>query len=496
VVGGLTILAVFLFCLRELDQTKALLAAAILATSPYFLYFSAAAFTEGDVFIACAVSWFLLSASLLRQKWLVGRAALTGVTLGLALSSKISAVALMPALGALWFLGEREERPGSTAPVWPLRQPWLPIVLASLSVVWLVFSAWSVKSAYNQWIREMDAVTSLPILRLALVVLLWMITLVWSFINRRAAPSRWTQLMLILLVAGLTFFVVPPVHTTNPWIAGSLWKNFFTAGTGIDWGFVAEATFFHFAVILLKPSVVIGAAMWTSLAVALAHLKTREELRLPVVSLLLYFGFMVVLPWAQTHYMMAIFPIFAILTADLFMDFFRRRRQLAAAIGFLAIILLAVDFRLCYPDLNLNGYQWIGERYIGGRSSLGYRSIARVGSDGAEQVMRWAEEHVAPGATVVTFIHPGHIIRATLPQPDFRLVDGIRESTSLQEAGYVLTTINADIRQGHGPENPEGEIYRYRYDRKRLEEEFARVFAVKRAFGIEVATVWRRKDPG
>jgi hypothetical protein len=495
-VGGLTIIAVFLFCRRELDQTKALVAAAILATSPYFLYFSATAFTEGDVFVACAVAWFLVAGSLLREKGGAGRAAIVGVTLGLALSAKISTAALMPALVAVWLVSKREKRPSPTTQTEGLRQAWVPIAAAILSLGWLVFSAWSVKSSYNQWEKEMDTVTSFPILRLVLVACLWMASLVWSYANRDAALSKWTQLTLVLLVAGLSFFVLPPVHTTNPWIAGSLWKNLFGAGEGLDLGFAVEAALLHFAVIVFKPSVVIGAAMWAALVVAVARLKTREELRLPVLSLLFYLGFMVTLPWAQTHYMMGIFPIFAILAADLWVEVFRRWRAVAVAIGIVVIGMLAVDFKLCYPDLNLNGYQWLGERYIGGRSSLGYRCIARVGSDGAEQILRWADEHVSAGETVAMYIYPQHIIRKTLPQPRFHLVDGIRGTALLEEADYVLTTLNADIRAGYGSDNPEGEIRQYRYDREKLEEDFERVFSIKRAFDLEVATVWRRKDSG
>jgi hypothetical protein len=151
-----------------------------------------------------------------------------------------------------------------------------------------------------------------------------------------------------------------------------------------------------------------------------------------------------------------------------------------------------VDLYRCYPDDNLNGYQWMGERYIAGRSSIGYRSVVQVRSDGAEQGLRWLNEHAESGDTVVHFLPP-HIAGTVSSNPPFRLVAGLADSTSIADADFVVSQFNSELRGGWGPSNPRGSIYAYPYDRALLEAEFAKVFSVRRAFGIEVAAVWRRK---
>ena len=259
---------------------------------------------------------------------------------------------------------------------------------------------------------------------------------------------------------------------------------------------MAEAAFLHIAVVLLKPSVLIGATMLIGVSVAVAGFGRRPELRLPVICFFLYFGFLLTLPWAQTRYMMPVFPILAIFAADVSVNLFRSRRRLAMAIGVLAAVALAVDYRLTYPDLNLNGYQWVGERYVGGRSSLGYRSIAHVGSDGLEQAVNWVARQAPPDSSLLVFDAARHIVRAAIPRDDIHLIGGFRDSNLLGEADYVVTTIHRDIRGGYIADNPRGSIYQYRYDREALERSFAKVFSVQRAFDIEVAAVWKRNSPG
>ena len=90
-VGALTIIGVFVFCKRDFDSKTGLLAGAILATSPFFLSFAKTAFTETDIYVACAFVWLLVAMSRLRESGTVGWAAVTAVVLGLALSGKFTA---------------------------------------------------------------------------------------------------------------------------------------------------------------------------------------------------------------------------------------------------------------------------------------------------------------------------------------------------------------------------------------------------------------------
>jgi hypothetical protein len=153
-----------------------------------------------------------------------------------------------------------------------------------------------------------------------------------------------------------------------------------------------------------------------------------------------------------------------------------------------------LDFRASYPDLNLNGYQWLGPGYVGGRPTVGYRAIGQVGEDGVEQSLRWAVEHVEPEATLATFVPARHVVREFARPARFRVVDGVATERALGEADYALTCLNGDVIPAGDPDATGGDpfVYRY-YDRAVLEDEFERVFSVRRAFDIEVAAVWRRR---
>ena len=492
----LTLLAVAVFCRRELDPTKGLLACGILATSPYFLAFSAAALTEGDVFITCAIAWSMVGLAWLRESPSWSRAAVAGTLLGLAASSKISGVAMMiPALITVATLRADALRPGPpTAPRSETAGAGFPLVVAGLFGLWLAVSAIVSRVVFPIDPASLPDLATRASSRWLAVLMLWLGILGWTWANRSRSSTRFGLATVMSLIAVLTFFVVPPVHTTNPSILGQLVREVISARSESDVSWVAEAVGHHFLVILFKPSLLVGAGLWLSAGLAVLRARSRIELRLPVLTLVCYGGFLATLPWAQTFYMMPLFPIMAILAADALVELYRSHRSAALAFAVAAIALLALDLVRCYPDFNLNGYQWLGERQWAGRSTLGYRAIAQVRSDGAAQILRWANDHVEPGETVVAFINPPHVIRTITPDPAFRLIDALRDPASIEQADYVLTQLNAELRHGHGSDNPTGDsIYSYPYDRPLLEEHFEKVFSVKRAFDVEVAAVWRRR---
>jgi len=110
-VGALTLIGVFVFARIELDDRRGLLAALLLAVNPYFLAFAPLAFTEGDVFITCSATWALATFAWLWQRPVRVRALAAGIALGLALSSKFSALSLIPAMTmATWLRDDRRKR--------------------------------------------------------------------------------------------------------------------------------------------------------------------------------------------------------------------------------------------------------------------------------------------------------------------------------------------------------------------------------------------------
>ncbi len=490
--GVLTLLGVFVYGVRELNAAKGALACLLLATSPYFLAFSKVAMTEGDVFVTCFVVWSLVGLAGIRRSPRLGWAALTGVFVGLAWSSKISALALLPAAAVLLY-GARARRQ-TTVPR-PVRVSYALLAAGGLAVAlgWAYAGAQSVADLPAAYAAKPLAAA---IVHYALVCLAWGTALGVAYRHRRCEIGARAQLTLVCGFALTTFFAVPPVHTTNPAVVTALWTAFSDSNSSFSWAFVAEAAAFHFLVILLKPSLPIGLALWVSVAVAVGQWRRRPELRPLVVVLGFYFLFLIFkMPWAQTYYMLPLFPILTLLLADLCIEFWPRYRLATSVAGIFAGAALAVDLARTYPDFHLNGYQWVGERYLAGRSTIGYRSIVQTPSDGVEQVWCWVLEHVPPGERLVFYLLSTHIVYRFLEQAPFVSRYGFRDDVSIDEANYVVTTINSDIKHGWGVENPRGTIYRPQYDAEKLKREFRKVYSVKRAFGIEVATVWYRKVP-
>lgn len=488
--GGLTLVAVYLFCRAELDRKRGLFACLLLATSPYFLSFARIAFTESDIFVTCALAWFLVCLSTLLRMRTVGWSALTGTVLGLAISSKVSSVVLLPlALLAPLFLSQAGARP-PTAQLRGKRR-----VLAGILPAVLV--AGILQTWWTGWLEGGVAGRVATACYVALV-LLWLSILLWLLRIRRLGLDAATTGILVAALACATFFLVPPVHTTNPEILLGILKRFL--GTlDVRPASILEFGAFHAGCVVFKSSPLVGAGLWAGLLASAARWRSRPPLRLPILVFAVYFVFLLRMDIAQTFYMMPLLPVLAILASDAFFGIQprggARRRVLVTAGAVLAFALLTRDLTVCYPDYNLNGLQWLGARYLAGRSTLGYRGIAQVTTDGVEQSLEWVRRRAGEEETVVTYVVAPHIIRAVWPQPRSRIVDGLRQPEALARgADYVVIGINAEIADDWGPPRGEGDVYRRPFALKTLEERFRKVFSVRRAFGLEVASVWRGRD--
>ena len=89
--------------------------------------------------------------------------------------------------------------------------------------------------------------------------------------------------------------------------------------------------------------------------------------------------------------------------------------MISLALILLGLIWWAVEVKLCYPDYHLNGYQWLGARPFFGRSSIGYRSIVYVPSDGVQQAMEWLNDHAKAGEIAQVYGAPRHIVEMIAP---------------------------------------------------------------------------------
>jgi asparagine N-glycosylation enzyme membrane subunit Stt3 len=490
ILGAFTLVAVIVFCRRELDARKAFVAGLLLATSPYFLAYSKSAFSDGDAFVTCAIATLLASLAYLRKERSLGWGAVSAVALGAAFASKISAVAAIPVIAVVLLLPASDE-PAQEETLSHRAWTLLVTLLALLYVT--VFGGWEIGKRLTSGPYE-DAGLGFLALHASLVIGLWIVVLIvcWRQRGDRLRPGKLTAFVLVL--GGMTFFALPPLHTTNPDVFNSLIGAFLFSNVESPLMFALEAAALHFAVIAIKPSLVIGVCAWISLGVAAVRVRKRPELRLPLLFVACYLLFLLRLPWAQTFYMLPAFPPLAILLADMGVELFDRRRRAAVALAIAAIALLGVDLVRSHPDYHLNGYQWVGASVWGGRPTIGARSLVQIPTDGSEQALRWVDARAQPGETVVTFVRPWHIIAATIPRPDYALVNGLDDPGAIARGDYVVTTLGAEIQHGYGMDDPT-DVWAVPYDTERLERDFTRVHSERRAFDLEAAAVWRRKRP-
>jgi hypothetical protein len=473
--GAVTLLGVYVYGRRWLDSRRALLATGLLATSPLFLTFSRVAFTESDVGLAGALAWLLVAAARLRDRCTVGRTAVTGLVLGLAISTKFTAVAALPALWLDLAWTARKER-GEGAPDGRRYRLWIWTTWACLAAV----AGWGIAS-----VTGADAYRGWRALHVALVVAAWATPLLAAARHRRAVVSRRSAALFVGALALLTSLVIPPEHLTNPLIVRSLFTRAQEEMSAELTG-PTEAAGLHALALLVLSSPGIGAGLWVGVLAGLLGLG-RPEIRGPALLFGVYFAGLLALPVAQTFYMVALLPAATLLASDGFFRLWSAHRRAALTAALVAGGVLALDLARAYPDLHLTAYPWVGRRTIAGRPSIGYRSVVHTPSDGVEQALRWLERHRGPEDRVLAYMDEWHILAARGEAAARGVEDGFRRSLASRPA-FVLIHVNArlDLEDGRRAFADPG-------DRAILEQEYEKAFALVRSFGIEVASVWRRR---
>lgn len=479
-VGGLTLVGVYVYARRRFGLGHAVLAAGLLAVSPFYLSFGRVAFTETDIYLACAAIWLLDSLDRLIAKPTLGRAALTGVWFGLALSTKFTALAFLP---GIWYALRRAALPHSASPA-TSRQ-------ALLMTVWLAIAG---LGSWDFGLRFPPQAYSLSVraAHYGFTLLAWLLPLAWAA-RQRSQVADWRALAGFVTALGLlTFFVLPPEHLTNPEILKSLfWRA--ENEMAFDPAFIGEAAGLHLACIFFKSTPLIGLLMLAGWIAAALRWRQEANLEAPFWLASGYFAGLLILPIAQTFYTVPILPFLAIFAARLFWQGWQVNRRWAGVFGALTLLVWGIELIQCYPDYNLNGYQWLGVRTLFRRSTVGYRSVVQTPSDGVQQAIEWINAHAKPGESVQVYALEWHIVYAAAGEPVYRLESGFEETLN-SKPDYVVIHINTLIRQSWYIKVDQGDLIRYPYDPIKLGREYEKVFSVRRAFGLEMATVWKRKE--
>lgn len=489
-----TLVGIYLYCKLRFTQLCGMIAISLLVTSPFFLSYSRVALTESDIFPACMLAWLLVSETKYEDEPNLGWLATCSVIIGMAISSKFTMIALIPAVSIIILLltynkkfENIQEKANSRERSYSVKniKPIITIIFTSLLIAMILIFKYPIKE-HGGFFR---LVLYTPFASL------WFFSLIWSLLKRKWIIDLVQSIGFLIGFSLLTFLVVPPEHLTNPDILLSLLGRLEDEML-FNISFVEESAALHLLSIIFKSGFVIGIGMVFSFIISVSQWKNKKYQFL-VIVFLLYFGTLILLPLAQPFYTVPLLPILAVLSANQFIKLLHRNRQVALATGLLAIGLLAYDFILCYPDYNLNGYQWLGARTLAGRSTIGYRSIVQTPSDGVEQSIQWLNENAHSGERVLAIISPSHIIEEIAPNPVYDIVvisNTLQiDSRKLLNADYIVVHINEIIRHGWGSSDSIDGVFDYPYDPTFLQLHFDKVFAINRAFGIEMSSVWKKK---
>jgi hypothetical protein len=487
-VGGLTLLGLFILGKQRFTPGTGLLAAGLLAINPFFLSFARLAFTESDIYVACFLTWLLVALSHLEERPSLGWAAVSGVLLGLAISSKATALLLVPVVCAAFVWSQnRFQFLGVQPPAHQLSH--LPLLSITLWSAW-TFLITIMGVLVSRQLNFGSYPDILHLFNYIVICLAWFITLVWAVRNRNSASHPIALAVFLAGVSLLTFFIIPPEHLVNSGIIGSLFSRA-DQELILSPGFVIELAALHTLIIFLKSTPILGFGLLAGFVLGLAQWR-RPELTTPLVIVAAYLAILLALPLGQTFYTIPLLPLLSLLTADQLLRLWSRRKQIALALVILGLTWWGVEMSESYPDYHLNGYQWVGARPLFGRSSLGYRSIVYTPLDGVQQAMGWLNTYARAGQVALLYAGPPYVIEALTPDPVYTLIYG-PEGNLGSKPDYVVVHMDHIIRQGEGNDTPQENIFEYPFDYGVLQDEYEKVFAVHRAFNLEMASVWKRK---
>jgi hypothetical protein len=487
-VGGLTLWGIFVYGKEQFTPTTGLLAAGILAINPFFLTFARMAFTESDVYVACALVWLLVALRRLEREPTLGWGLLSAILLSFAISSKAVALVLVPVVCVSFILNQiyppifKDQSRGNDLHNISARSTWL------LGFWTLLFALVGVLVSGRLNAESHSGI--LHLLNYGFICLGWFIALVWAIRNREAVTQ---PIALATFLAGfclLTFLIIPPEHLTNSGIIKGVISRVDEEMT-FSMGFMLELAALHTFILFLKSTPVLGFGLLAGFVVSLTQWR-RPELTTSLMIVAAYLAILLILPLGQTFYTIPLLPILSLLAADQLLRLWSKHRHISLALVTLGLIWWAVEMSGSYPDYHLNGYQWLGARPFLGRSSLGYRSIVYTPLDGVQQAMGWLNTHAKAGQIALLYAGPPYIIDTLAPDPAYAIIYGPKSNLD-SKPDYVVVHMDSIIRQGEGSDTPQENIFEYPFDYGILQREYEKVFSVWRAFNLEMASVWKRK---
>lgn len=494
--GGITIILTAALAHLLFGGWTALLAATLLAASPYFLSFARIAMTEGDIAFSCAVVAALLAFLHDLRRPTPARWLISGVLLGLATGAKLFAIFLAPVFMVLATSAQPSRSARSMRPEDSVeRQSPDRWMLGTL-----LFGLASSVCAAMLAVRSRDQ----AVLGWGMALAAWLIGVIQALFRRASIPAPpIKRLLLMLMFAGVTFGVLMPVHLTSHQILREIARRTLRWDNSIPLALWSDHLRLYTGILLIKLSIPFG--LLTAVALLYAAFVERSDGRWRpcIIAIIFYIVLICFLPLRQTFYLMGVYPLIITVTAAFVVETVKRLRQRSVPASVLAVTLigiclvhLGIRVAAAYPYLHLYGYDRVGDRWMG-RESRGYRNLIQTPSDGVEELLQWSthSELVRPADHVVSFLWEDRIVRnaaGSLPRPILLTPRGLTEESDklppqpdIQQADWILLHINN--RLGYGDRPPDWPPTAL------LEAQFGVAYAVRRG-PLEVAWVYGRRD--
>jgi hypothetical protein len=321
----------------------------------------------------------------------------------------------------------------------------------------------------------------------------------WGLVCRRKHLGRCMSALLLCSLPVAVFFAVAPAHTCNPELLNGIFNRYDARGVP-EIAQVVENFFLYTECFLLDSSALLGLLLLAAPFWQLRRLRERGPLSLPlIVCIVYYLAVMRIGVFPQVFYLLPLLPVVIVFAAELLCRWMKSCPMLAMAYLLAAVSVWGFQMHRCHPDYGLIAYPYVGERYLFGHATLGYTCVCHVEHDSASDAIDWVLANAEPGAHVIMNL-PDHLMAdGARPDLDLRWVNtgSWVDRVSLMRSDYVASYFHFEIDESWGSGWPTGDIHLYPYDRAFLMEHFDKVLSIRRAFDVEVASVWRRKNlPG
>lgn len=502
-----TILAAATLAAMLFDAWTAVLAAALLSLSPYFLGFARIGMTEGDIFAACFCTISLLAYVWYLKRPTAGRWVLAGIAIALAIGAKLFAIFFI--VGFVFLSATTYSEPVITFKRDPRDVGRLRKWLVAL---WVLIAATFLLAIANHRPPEIegagwvgDVTGTLATTGWIVLLLVWLGAIVFALSRGVIASARSVRFRHLMVFTGASVFVLMPVHLLQPEILKSIVMRAIRWDHRMPLALWADHLRLYAGIIFIKGTIPVGIASGLAIVQAMISERSEGRWRPCLFVVLFYIPLLCFLPLRQTFYLMPIYPALMILTAAMVVGTTRYCFSLGPGYGVFAGVLVAVglgnlamESRAIHPDYHLYGYATVGDRWLGAESR-GYRNLIQTPSDGVVSLIHWCNttDQIREGDRVLSYLWEDRIVRASLdPDRAFRLIprgvtelsDEVPPAPSIIEADFILLHINNLLGYGdRPPDHP---------DMALLEKHFEKVFKVVRggaARPLEVAWVYRRK---